>query len=130
MTMMHNVVLVARQAISDDSSEQDAIAKYMMQFANYAYPNAAAQVIILMEAIRTIPAEIRMYKRAIHRKRLNAAESLFLIIKYTAILAWTCNALIENSSFLPNLLACQVIHNMFYYCMFFDVFLVAVAISW
>lgn len=128
--MVHNILLAARQTAAKSSSEQDEVAKYMMKFANFAYPNVAAQIIILMEAIRTIPAEIRMYRRAFRRGRLNAAESLFLTIKYVAIMAWTCNALIENSSYLPNILTCKVVHTIFYYGMFLDVFFVAVAIAW
>jgi hypothetical protein len=45
------------------------------------YPIIAAEALILFEALRTVPAEARMWIRAKGRGRLNAAELIFLTIK-------------------------------------------------
>lgn len=94
------------------------------------YPSIAAQMVILLECIRTVPAEVRMYRRAWIRKRFNAAEVLFFAIKYMSLFAFICDALIENTSYIKSGGVCYAIHSMYYTFMLLSVSLVAVAIAW
>lgn len=94
------------------------------------YPTIAAQTIILLEAIRTVPAEFRMYRRAWLRKRFNAAEILFITIKYMSLFAFICDALIENSSYIKTGEGCYAFHTMYYTFMLLSVSFVAIAIAW
>lgn len=44
-------------------------------------PTIFCQALILCESLRVLPGEVRMYSRIWKRKRINIAETLFLMIK-------------------------------------------------
>ena len=99
-------------------------------FMLWNYPTVIGQTIILLEAIRVLPAEIRIYRRAWKRRRFNAAETLFLAMKYLAILGWTLDAVVRATPYLPSARSCYTTHYIAYFCILFATSLVALAIAW
>jgi hypothetical protein len=96
----------------------------------FAYPIIIGQGAILLESLRILPAEFRIWRRAIKRRRFNAAEILFLVIKYFAIVGYVLDALYRNSTWLTTGRACYLTHYISTFFILFDTSLVALAIAW
>lgn len=103
---------------------------FLNKFMLWNYPTVIGQTIILLEAVRVLPAEIRIYRRAWKRRRFNAAETLLLAMKYLAILGWTLDAVVRETPYLPSARSCYTTHYVAYFCILFATSLVALAIAW
>ncbi|PWN54087.1 hypothetical protein IE53DRAFT_392994, partial [Violaceomyces palustris] len=62
---------------------------------NLCIPMVAGQVIVFLEALRTIPAEVRLINRINERKKMNLAEIMFFL--YCAIVSYTLDVILEST---------------------------------
>ncbi|CEH12387.1 hypothetical protein CBOM_00375 [Ceraceosorus bombacis] len=79
---------------------------YLNHAISWTYPIIAAQVIAMLECVRVLPAEVRMIMRAYKRRRLNAAEMLFFMIKYATVLSFSLDLTIQLTQLLQSDDAC------------------------
>lgn len=96
----------------------------------WSYPSIVGHAIIFLESLRTIPAEWRMWSRIWKRKRMNAAEIMFMAIKYFAILGYACDAVVRATTLMKSGQGCYRVHYTSMFGIFFATFLVALAIAW
>lgn len=67
----------------------------MLKWQIHGSPLIIFPTIVIMESLRTIPGEIRMYSRMAQRGRPNVPEILFLSLKYLALVTVVADLLLE-----------------------------------
>lgn len=96
----------------------------------FSYPVILGQGIIALESLRILPAEFRIWRRAWKRGRFNAAEYMFLAIKYFALVGFICDVIFRTTTFLTSARQCYITHYVSTFFILFDTTLVALAIAW
>ncbi|UZJ51639.1 hypothetical protein CBS101457_000959 [Exobasidium rhododendri] len=95
-----------------------------------SYPYVFAQSIVLLELIRILPAEIRMWMRAIKRRRPNAAEAMFFAIKYFAIIGFVGSAVVRQTKLPKDVWQCSAPDRVGFIFTYLSTSVVAAAIAW
>lgn len=96
----------------------------------WTYPVIIGQGIIVLESLRILPAEFRVWRRALKRRRFNAAEIMFLVIKYFAIVGYCLDIVFRTTTWLTTGRQCYIAHYLSTFFILFDTTLVALAIAW